>query len=238
MRLESAHPAFRPSYSASCSPPPGQLPCVREFQPVGADKTVRSNVRIIAATNRNLLTDIQSQRFRADLYYRLTAITIQLPPLRDRKSDVPAIAEAILGQINAEFAQQVQGYQHKSLSSSAKGFVKSHEWTGNVRELYNALLQAAVMAEKDELSKADIEAAVVKDSSAVQTNPLELPLGDGFDLEQHLNRVQAHYLQRAMSESGGVKTRAAKLLGYPNYQRLDAQLKRLSVTWEQKNGQA
>lgn len=234
--IGECQPAIQAKLLRVLQPPPGEPPSVREFQPVGAKQPMRSNVRLIAATNRNLLSEIQCQRFRADLYYRLAAITIQLPPLRERKADVPAIADAILGQINSEFRRQTQNYQDKTLSPSAKAFVKSYHWPGNVRELYNALLQAAVMAEKDELSKADLEASIAKEPSTVQTDLLGLSLGDGFDLEQLLHRVQAHYLQRAMKESAGVKTRAAKLLGYPNYQRLDAQLDRLKVKWEGTHG--
>lgn len=236
--IGECQPSIQAKLLRVLQPPPGEVPSVREFQPVGEDKSIRSDVRIIAATNRHLIDDIQTQRFRADLYYRLAAITVQLPPLRERKADVPPIAESILAQINEEFSRQEKGYKHKSLSASAKAFVKSYDWPGNVRELHNALLQAAVMAETDQLTKSDIEMAIPQGTSAVQSDLLGLPLGHGFDLEQHLSQIQSHYLQRAMSESGGVKTRAAKLLGYPNYQRLDAQLKRLGVKWEQSHGRA
>ena len=107
-------------------------------------------------------------------------------------------------------------------------------WPGNVRELYNVLLQAAVMSDKDGLGADDLRAAIAEMPTGRPSmdNPLELPLGDGFSLEKHLEAIQRHYLQRAMREAAGVKSKAARLLGMQNYQTLDAQLKRLGVEWE------
>ena len=84
-------------------PPPGKGPCHRDYAPVGADKPESSDVRVIAATNCDLMEAINQNRFREDLYYRLAAITVKLPPLQDRKSDIPLIAESVLQQINADF---------------------------------------------------------------------------------------------------------------------------------------
>jgi DNA-binding NtrC family response regulator len=214
-------------------PPSGKGPCHREFSPVGGEKTVSSDVRVIAATNRDLVREVKANRFREDLFYRLAVITLRLPPLRERKRDLPLIAEALLNRINQEFRQHEKGepgFKDKSLSASAIGFVRQHGWPGNVRQLYNALLQAAVMAEGEVIERRDLVAAVGPlDGEAVTI--LEHPLGDGFDLEEHLKSIQRHYLRRAMQESKGVKAEAARLLGYKNYQTLAAQLKRLDVEW-------
>jgi transcriptional regulator with GAF, ATPase, and Fis domain len=103
-----------------------------------------------------------------------------------------------------------------------------------VRELYNVLLQAAVMSDKDDIGADDLIAAIAEMPTGrlSKDDPLELPLGDGFSLEQHLEAIQRYYLQRAMHEANGVKAKAAHLLGMKNYQTLDAQLKRLGVEWE------
>jgi DNA-binding NtrC family response regulator len=214
-------------------PPLGGGLCVREFQPVGAAKPERSDVRVIAATNRNILGAVASGAFREDLYYRLAVINVKLPALRNRRSDLPELAKSILAQANKDFEAQEPGYKHKSFSDSAMSFVKRYEWPGNVRQLSNAILQAAVMAEGTSLTRADLEAAVSDmPSNAARPDPLEVPLGDGFSLEQHLDSIQAHFLARAMRQAGGTKSKAAALLGIKNYQTLDAQLKRLGVRTE------
>jgi len=215
-------------------PPPGKGPCHREFSPVGARKSVTSDVRLVAATNRELVQEVKTHHFREDLFYRLAVITLRLPPLRERQRDIPAIAEALLRQINQDFRRQEKGepgYKDKSLSASAIGFVRQHGWPGNVRQLYNVLLQAAVMAEGEIIERRDLVAAVGDMASDAAATILEHPLGDGFDLEEHLKSIQRHYLRRAMQESQGVKVEAARLLGYKNYQTLSAQLERLGVEW-------
>jgi DNA-binding NtrC family response regulator len=212
-------------------PPPGKGPGHRVFRPVGGTKDVTSDVRIVAATNRDLQSEIKAGRFREDLYYRLAVITLRLPPLRERRRDLPLLVAAFLRQINTDFERQEPGYRHKNVSATGMDFVKTYPWPGNVRQLYNALLQAAVMADADILNRQDLVAATGALGDDVDLNVLEHPLGDGFDLEEHLKYVQKHYLRRAMEEARGVKTRAASLLGMASYQALDAQLKRLQVKY-------
>ena len=207
-------------------------PCIRTIRRLGDDKDRKLDVRIIAATNRDLHRAIREGTFRDDFYYRLAAITITLPPLRDRKRDIPQIAEYILGQINRQFAAEEPGYQHKILSAAAKEFVKRHDWPGNVRRLQNCLLQAAVMSDGRELGPADLKASLgdlPADSSALAAI-LDRPLGDGFDLEEYLKSIQRQYLRRAMREASGVKRTAARLLGIRHYQTLVNQLKSLEIT--------
>lgn len=217
--------------------PVGSAPCVCEYQPVGATKTERANVRVIAATNRNIITAVRDGHFREDLYFRLAVITVKLPALRDRRSDLPLLAKAILEQINKDFEAQEPGYKHKSLSAAAISFVKHYDWPGNVRQLSNVLLQAAVMSDGTTLNQSDLEAAVTElPLSKASHDTMELPLGQGFNIVEHLENIHRHYLARAMGEAGGVKTKAASLLGLKNYQTLDAQLKRLGVSFEKDAG--
>jgi len=226
-------PAMQSKLLRVLQPPPGTGPCHRVFRRVGETQDRTSDVRVIAATNRNLLHEVESLRFREDLYYRLAVITLKLPPLRERKSDIPLLVEAFLGQINREFRPQEPGYKDKSISAAANGFVRRYAWPGNIRQLYNALVQAAAMSAGDCIQQADLEAALGI-SAQPQIDPLDQPLGDGFSMEKHLQDIQRHYLRRAMEEAGGVKTKAAELLGIANYQTLDAQLKRLGVKWKKQ----
>jgi DNA-binding NtrC family response regulator len=212
-------------------PLPGEGPSIRTIRRLGDDKDRKVDVRVVAATNRDLHEVIREGMFREDLYYRLSAISITLPPLRDRKPDIPAIADRLLDQINRNFKAEEPHHQHKSLSASAIAFVKRHNWPGNVRQLYNVLVQSAVLAERQILEKSDLMAALgeLSDSGTSNRDRLQ-PIGDGFDLEAYLNELQGNYLRRAMEEAKGVKAKAARLLGMKNYQTLDAQLKRLKVT--------
>jgi DNA-binding NtrC family response regulator len=211
-------------------PPPGTGPCHRVFRRVGETRDRTSDVRVIAATNRNLLQEVEAHRFREDLYYRLAVITLTIPPLRERGSDIPLLVDTFLRQINQDFGPQEPGYKDKSISPAASRLVRQYAWPGNVRQLYNALVQAAAMSAGDCIQQAELEAALGV-SAQPQNAPLDQPLGDGFSLESHLQDIQRDYLRRAMQEAGGVKTRAAELLGIANYQTLDAQLKRLGVQW-------
>jgi transcriptional regulator with GAF, ATPase, and Fis domain len=209
--------------------PPDHDPCHRAFCRVGESRPTTSNVRILAATNRDLHAAIARGQFRDDLYYRLAVITVKLPPLRDRREDIPLLAGRLLAQINENFRRQEPGYRHKSLSAAATAFVRRHPWPGNVRQLYNTLVQAAVMTDGDVIDRQDVADAVAEVPGKPAVDPLEQPLGGGFSLTAFLEGVQRHYLARAMREAAGVKTKAAELLGYKNYQTLAAQLERLRV---------
>ena len=205
---------------------------VRKVTRLGEEKERTVDVRIIAATNRDLRKAISDGTFREDLYYRLAAVTITLPTLRDRKSDIPKLAEQMLGQLNHQFQLEEPSYRHKSFSPSAIAFVKNHHWPGNIRQLYNVLVQSAVFSDGDKIGRHELAAALGEMQDIGDSHDLAAtrPLGDGFDLDEHLNNLQRSYLRRAMEEANGVKSAAARLLGMSSYQTLDAQLKRLGVT--------
>ncbi len=217
-------------------PPPGGGPSERSFRRVGEGKERTSDVRVIAATNKNLLEAIRRGSFREDLYYRLAVVTVNIPPLSKRRTDIPLLARRFLDRINEQFAQEEPGYVPRKLAGSAMSFLTQRSWLGNVRELYNVILQAAVMSAGEVLSPDDLRAAGADFALAGRAGTDEPALGEGFDLEAHLRAVQARYLTRAMEDADGVKTRAARLLGYRNYQTLDAQLKRLGVRWRKRRG--
>ena len=160
-------------------------------------------------------------------------MTIHLPALRERKSDIPALAQSFLDKVNQDFADQEPGYKPLVLSASANRFLKHYPWPGHVRQLNNVILQAAVMSQGESLTADDLDAAIVDvPRASPKDDVLSRPLGDKFRIEQLLGEVQAHYLQRAMNQAGGNKSKAARLLGMENHQTLDAQLKRLGVRWK------
>ncbi|HEX7446415.1 MAG TPA: sigma 54-interacting transcriptional regulator [Pirellulales bacterium] len=209
--------------------PPDNAPCHRVFYRIGESKPTTSDVRIIAATNCDLNAAIGRSEFRDDLYYRVAPITIKLPPLRERPEDVPLLVQRLLAQINDNFERQQPGYRHKKISSSAMTFVRKQPWPGNVRQLLNTLLQAAVMTDGDLIDRQDVVDAVAELPGKPNRDLMEQSLGNGFVLTDFLEEIQRHYLIRGMKEAGGVKTKAAELLGYKNYQTLAAQLDRLRV---------
>jgi DNA-binding NtrC family response regulator len=209
--------------------PPENDPCRRVFCRVGDPRPHSSDVRVLAATNRDLLECVARHQFREDLYYRLAVITLKLPPLRDRREDVTLIAGRLLERINRDFARQEPGFRSRRLSDAALDFIKKHPWPGNVRQLGNTLTQAAVMTDGEVIDRDDIEDAIAEVPTSRVAELREPALGDGFSLERHLEEVQCRYLRRAMEQAGGVKRRAAELLGYRHYQTLAAQLERLGI---------
>jgi DNA-binding NtrC family response regulator len=135
----------------------------------------------------------------------------------------------LLGQINENFEKKEPGYKHKSVSSSAMSFVRRYPWPGNVRQLFNTFLQAAVMTDGTVIDREDVADAIAEVPGKANLDLMDQPLGDGFVLSDFLGEIQRHYLIRGMKEAGGVKKRAAQLLGYKNYQTLAAQLEKLGV---------
>jgi DNA-binding NtrC family response regulator len=160
-------------------------------------------------------------------------VTLKLPPLRQRAADIAQIAKSMLIDINGRLKKQGgPSYQDKSISVDTIQFMQRYPWPGNVRELSNALVQASMMADGKVLKPQDIAAAVAEFPSAKSDDAMNLPLGGEFVLDTHLTEIQRHFLRRAMMESDGKVTKAAKLLGYKNYQTLSAQLERLGVDFE------
>ena len=222
-------PALQAALLRVLQPPHGEGPCCREFSPVGDFSQIRhSDVRIISATNRDLIKQVEAGTFREDLFYRLAVIKVKLPPLRGRKSDIPELIDILMLEINEDFRRNEKAYQHKSVSDDAKRFVRSYDWPGNIRQLKNTLVEAAVMSERSTIEVGDVKAAIA-DVPGKSSGLFDQELGSGFCLQSLLEDVHRKYLERAMEEAAGVKTKAAELLGMSSYQTLDAQLKRLKV---------
>lgn len=203
-------------------PLPNKPITCREFYPVGSDKPVRTNVRIIAATNRDLLSMIEAHTFREDLYYRLAVINLRIPPLREHKEDIPKLAEAFLKKGNEEFRKGIPFYQDKFFSEETIKFLMQARWKGNIRELRNAVLQGIVMADGPEILPETINL-----SSAFISDELENRATENYDLDSAKLELEETFVKRALTAANGNKTQAARLLKFSNYQRLDALIKKL-----------
>jgi DNA-binding NtrC family response regulator len=186
---------------------------------LGATKPLKVDVRIVAATNRTLTDEIAAGRFREDLFYRLAVAVLNIPPLRQRTSDLGLLIDHVVDQVNRESAGE-PGYKDKKLSAGARNLLFSHAWPGNVRELLNTLRRAAIWSDGVTISAEDARDALLPAVTTIRAEVLGRPLGGGLNLPDLLKEVARHYLGRAIDEARGNKTKAADLVGLPSYQTL------------------
>jgi len=183
----------------------------RKFRRLGGTEEVEADIRIIAATNRDLAKMVSAGEFREDLFYRINVIPVKLPPLRERHDDVQALAEHFVEKFARQMKKEIRG-----ISGAAMICLRSYSWPGNVRELENAIERAVALERTpavlpDSLPEPVRGAAGVAAGSGAQTE--ERTLEDGFDLEQHVQGVEREYILEALRRSNGVKKNAAELLG-------------------------
>ncbi len=176
----------------------------REFQRVGGTRTIRADIRVIAATNRDLLGSIERQTFREDLYYRLNVFQIPITALRDRIEDILPLAEAFLEDLGRTMGRPAAG-----ISRDARGWLLEYPWPGNVRELRNAIERAILLCDGGLITRDHLPTPPPRRSPGpAPADPMTLP-ADGIDL----GAVERGYLERALGQAKGNKTRAARLLG-------------------------
>jgi transcriptional regulator with PAS, ATPase and Fis domain len=173
----------------------------KTFKRVGGVADIRVDVRVIAATNRNLEDDVKKGRFREDLYYRLNVLPIVLPPLRTRVDDIPALVHYFVDAYNREFRKRVRG-----VSGDAMRRLTTYGWPGNIRELRNAVERAMLLVDGDELTAEQFPVASAGPTRL--TEGVDLP-ATGIDLEQ----LERSLVVQALQRSGWNQTRAAGLLG-------------------------
>jgi transcriptional regulator with PAS, ATPase and Fis domain len=176
----------------------------REALPVGGTEPVPVDVRVIAATNRDLDEEMRRGTFRSDLYYRLNVISMHLPPLRSRREDIPVLAEGFLKRIAAERAQDV-----KQLSDDALDAIMAYDWPGNVRELENVLTRAIVLNRGGTLSLRELESPGPDTEQRGITEPSLPTLEEG---ETSLEAMEKRYVQQVLIQTGGNKSAAARIL--------------------------
>ncbi|MBI5776390.1 MAG: sigma-54-dependent Fis family transcriptional regulator [Nitrospirae bacterium] len=179
----------------------------REFRRVGGTQDVKVDVRVIAATNKDLEKAVAEGVFREDLYYRLDVIPITLPPLRQRAEDIPMLAQHFL-----EKFSRAGGTSAPTLSADVLKLLMAHEWKGNVRELENLIERAVAFGGGATIKEEDVAAWLHRPAAATKSvYPAELP-PEGLDLEQLVNAIEKDLLLKALERAKWVKKRAAKLL--------------------------
>jgi two-component system response regulator PilR (NtrC family) len=177
----------------------------REFKRVGGTADIRVDVRVLAASNSDLRQDVSKGSFREDLYYRLNVIPIHVPPLRERKDDIPLLIDYFLKQLSS-------GREPKKISPEAMNRLLSYRWPGNVRELENAIERLNILASGDTIGIDHIPDTISAAQPCTELIPLEIPEA-GVDLDRLLKNAEKTLLLKALDKSGGVKTEAARLLG-------------------------
>ena len=173
----------------------------QEFYRVGGSKTIKVDVRFIASTNKNLDRMVQEGKFREDLYFRLNVFTLHLPPLRERKEDIPLLVDYFLQNLSKKV----------EISSVALQMLMAYEWPGNIRELKNAIESMAVIAENGYIEPAQLPGKI---SGAFNSNPGEYAnLPTQASLDERLREIEKSMIIEALRKTGGVQVRATELLG-------------------------
>ncbi len=199
----------------------------QEFERVGDTATVRTNVRVIAASNRNLLDQVEAGHFREDLYYRLNVVPIVLPPLRERRDDIPELVQHFLNLYNEENDSYVVHIEREALEA-----LQNHDWAGNIRELQNCIQRVVVMASGDEITLDLLRDLVLDDRHAGRLGRTPPPPNDMTGLTTELvrqslseadpqegnhyrlvNQVERELIGQVLAACDGVKIKAASRLG-------------------------
>ncbi len=179
----------------------------REFEPVGGCKTIKVDVRIIAATHRDLEEEVQKGNFREDLFYRLYVIPIQLPALRNRQIDIPLLVNHFLNKLNAE-----KGTDISSVSESVMNVFMAHGWPGNVRELANLMERLAVLKGEGEIAADDLPPKFRKNDGAAPAVIAPEINTEGICLTTAVNEFEKNLIYQSLERTDWVKNKAAKLL--------------------------
>ncbi len=174
------------------------------------DRDIPVDVRIVAATNRNLQEEVEKSHFREDLYYRLAVFPLELPSLSKRSEDIEPIAEHFLGELSSKHGTRGQV---KELSKGGKSLLRRQPWPGNVRQLQATLRRAVLFSKSPTISEAELSEALVAGPTQRGESILHRPLGNGFKLEKVLDEVVAHYLRRALDDTAEDREKAARLVG-------------------------
>jgi DNA-binding NtrC family response regulator len=186
----------------------------REFTPLGDTAPRRVDVRIIAATNIDLQDAVRQGTFREDLYYRLSVVPIELPPLRDRRQDVLPLAQHFIRKYNEENGRHVA----EQIAPEVLSLLESYSWPGNVRELENAIERAVVIAPSDEISRECLRPEIADPSSARSaargdSGAGAIDISRGINFYDEVRRFEIDLIRRALDQTGGHQSRAARLLG-------------------------
>ena len=192
----------------------------KQVERLGSDHSIKVDVRILAATNKDLEKEVQEGRFREDLFFRLNVIPIKLPPLRERKEDIPLLTQFFLKRICER-----EGIEEKKFTSQAIKALLNYSWPGNIRELENFIERVVILSENNIIGIEDLSLSTLSSKLQIRESLTEdkdmlikylsLPQisENGIELNKLLKEIEVYYLKKALEISKGVKTKAAKLLG-------------------------
>jgi two-component system response regulator AtoC len=186
------------------------------FKRLGGERDVEVSVRFIAATNKNLRREVMEGRFRQDLFYRLEVVLISMPPLRERREDIPLLAMNFIEEFNQTCHRKVHG-----ISTEAMGLLAAYDWPGNVRELRNAIERAMILGSGPQILPEHLPIQVttpVKPGAQPVEREKPAPtaeemLDEGFSLQDALNSLEKEFVVKALSEADGNQRQAARILG-------------------------
>ena len=178
----------------------------KEFKRVGENKNIKIDVRFISATNQNLLELVKKKIFREDLYYRLNVIPVGLPPLRERKEDIPILAEGFLKRFTESNNRKIKGFTPEAMES-----LERFNWPGNVRELENAIERAVVLESSNMIQAKSLPESV---TALFKTSESQIPKlsEEGIDLEEYIEKIEKELITTALNRTNGVLNKAASLL--------------------------
>ena len=178
----------------------------RSFEPVGGTRTIDVDVRVVAATNKDLEREVAEGRFREDLYYRLNVVEVHLPALRDRRSDVPRLLEFFNERLSKTRGRKVSGFTDDAMSR-----LLNYRWPGNVRELENIVERLTVFCDGELVELEDLPRKILDNRGGGDDLPLNLP-DEGLDLKKLLSDIEERLIRQALQRTGWNKNRAASLL--------------------------
>jgi transcriptional regulator with PAS, ATPase and Fis domain len=171
----------------------------KKFERLGGEETIETDVRIVAATNRDLKAEIEKGKFREDLYFRLNVVNIHVPPLRERKDDIPLLIASFLKEFSVENGKQIEG-----INERARAALYAYDWPGNVRELRNCMESAIVMSKGNILTEDDLPPSI---RAKTDDGWIRIPLGTPMNEAEHI------IIRDTLSFLNGNKSRAAEALG-------------------------
>ncbi|PMP68192.1 MAG: RNA polymerase subunit sigma-54 [Thermodesulfobacterium geofontis] len=191
----------------------------KQVERLGSERAIKIEVRILAATNKDLEKEVKERRFREDLFFRLNVIPIKLPPLRERKEDIPLLAKFFLKRICER-----EGIEEKTFTPEALEKLINYPWPGNIRELENLIERLVILSENNIIgvedlslpsldSKFPVRESLVKEKDILNKYALPDISEEGIELNKILREIEIYYLKRALEIARGTKTKAAKLLG-------------------------
>jgi PAS domain S-box-containing protein len=182
----------------------------REYEVLGGVETVKADIRIIAATNRDPLEMVKEGKFREDLYYRLYVFPITLPPLRERTEDLPVLIDALIEKMHHEMGKNIKG-----LTKDAMKVLAEYPWPGNIRELQNVIERLMILAKKDWIGVSDLPSYLIENQDEGMAVDLDLSgeIPNVFSLEKHIQNFESKLILNALQKAGFNKAKAARTLG-------------------------